>query len=140
MLFKLKIMADKNSIILFLDDQKKPIASFSAPVNFELDTKKIIDGSHILTIVSKDISGREGIRKIPFEVRNGPAIAVEGLKDNELVDGVLSLMINAYGKGDQTKFNIEGIETPQSVPAWLWVFIVSFLGWSAYYLITNFSS
>lgn len=125
--------------MIFLDDEKQPIASFSAPVNFELDTKKIVDGEHILTIVSKDISGKEGIRKIPFEVRNGPAIAVEGLKDHEKVDGIISLMINAYGKGNQTKFNIEGIETPQSVPTWLWVFIMSFLGWALYYLITNFS-
>lgn len=132
-------MEDKNKIMIFLDDEKQPIASFSAPVNFELDTKKIVDGEHILTIVSKDISGKEGIRKIPFEVRNGPAIAVEGLKDHEKVDGIISLMINAYGKGNQTKFNIEGIETPQSVPTWLWVFIMSFLGWALYYLITNFS-
>ncbi|MEM0575442.1 cytochrome C [Flavobacterium polysaccharolyticum] len=132
-------MEDKNKIMIFLDDEKQPIASFSAPVNFELDTKKIVDGEHILTIVSKDISGKEGIRKIPFEVRNGPAIAVEGLKDHEKVDGIISLMINAYGKGNQTKFNIEGIETPQSVPTWLWVFIMSFVGWALYYLITNFS-
>lgn len=132
-------MEDKNKIMIFLDDEKQPIASFSAPVNFELDTKKIVDGEHILTIVSKDISGKEGIRKIPFEVRNGPAIAVEGLKNHEKVDGIISLMINAYGKGNQTKFNIEGVETPQSVPTWLWVFIMSFVGWALYYLITNFS-
>jgi hypothetical protein len=132
-------MEDKNKIMIFLDDEKQPIATFSAPVNFELDTKKIVDGEHILTIVSKDITGKEGIRKIPFEVRNGPAIAVEGLKDHEKVDGIVSLMINAYGKGNQTKFNIEGIETPQSVPTWLWVLIMSFVGWALYYLITNLS-
>lgn len=132
-------MEDKNKIMIFLDDEKQPIATFSAPVNFELDTKKIVDGEHILTIISKDITGKEGIRKIPFEVRNGPAIAVEGLKDHEKVDGIVSLMINAYGKGNQTKFNIEGIETPQSVPTWLWVLIMSFVGWALYYLITNLS-
>ena len=132
-------MEVKNKIMIFLDDEKQPIATFSAPVNFELDTRKIVDGEHILTIVSKDISEKEGIRKIPFEVRNGPAIAVEGLKDHEKVDGIISLMINAYGKGNQTKFNIEGIETPQSVPTWLWVLIMSFVGWALYYLITNLS-
>lgn len=132
-------MEDKNKIMIFLDGEKQPIATFSAPVNFELDTKKIVDGEHILTIISKDITGKEGIRKIPFEVRNGPAIAVEGLKDHEKVDGIVSLMINAYGKGNQTKFNIEGIETPQTVPTWLWVLIISFMGWAIYYLITNLS-
>jgi len=104
-----------------------------------LDTKKLVDGEHILIIVSKDISGKEGIRKIPFEVRNGPAIAVEGLDDNEKVDGTISLMINAYGEGNQAKFNIEGIETPKSVPVWLWIFMMLFLGWAVFYLITNFS-
>lgn len=132
-------MEVKNKIMIFLDGEKQPIATFSAPVNFELDTKKIVDGEHILTILSKDITGKEGIRKIPFEVRNGPAIAVEGLKDHEKVDGIVSLMINAYGKGNQTKFNIEGIETPQTVPTWLWVLIISFMGWAIYYLITNLS-
>jgi hypothetical protein len=132
-------MEDKNKVTLFLDNEKKPLASFSAPVNFELDTKKLVDGEHILTIVSKDISGKEGVRKIPFEVRNGPAIAVEGLEDNEKVDGTISLMINAYGKGNQTKFNIEGIETPKSVPIWLWVLIMSFFAWAIFYVITNFS-
>jgi hypothetical protein len=132
-------MEEKNKITLFLDNEKKPIATFSAPVNFELDTKKLIDGEHILTIVSKDVSGKEGIRKIPFEVRNGPAIVVEGLEDHEKVDGTISLMINAYGKGNQTKFNIEGIETPKSVPVWLWVLIMSFFAWAVFYLITNFN-
>lgn len=132
-------MEDKNKITIFLDDDLQPIATFSAPVNFELDTRKIVDGEHVLIIIGKDISGKEGIRKIPFEVRNGPAIAVEGLNDHEKVDGILSLMINSYGKGNQSKFNIEGIETPQSVPTWLWVLIMSFVCWALYYLITNFS-
>lgn len=132
-------MDGKNKITLFLDYEKQPIATFSAPVKFELDTKKLIDGEHVLTIVSKDISGKEGIREIHFEVRNGPAIAVEGLEDNEKVDGTISLMINAYGKGNQTKFNIEGIETPKSVPVWLWVLIMSFFAWAVFYLITNFT-
>lgn len=132
-------MDDKNTITLFLDDESQPIATFSTPVHFDLDTRKLVDGEHILTIVSKDITGKEGIRKIPFEVRNGPAIAVEGLNEHEKVDGIISLMINAYGKGDQTKFNIEGIETPRSVPTWLWILIMSFVGWALYYLITNLS-
>jgi hypothetical protein len=96
-------MEDKNKITIFLDDDKQAITTFSAPVNFELDTRKIVDGGRVLTIISKDITEKEGFRKIPFEVRNGPAIAVEGLKNNEKVDGIDSLMINAYGKGNQTK-------------------------------------
>lgn len=127
----------KNSqIILFLDENPTPIASFLAPVKFDLDTTKLVDGKHSLKIVSKDPHGKEGIRIIPFEVRNGPAISIEGLKEHSVVDGVLPLMINAYGKGDSHEFYISGSETPQSIPAWVWILLISFIGWAAFYLLT----
>ena len=129
-------MSDKSSVILFLDDDIKPYGTFTVPINFELDTRKLVDGDHVLKIISKDPKGKEGIRKIPFNVRNGPAIAVEGIQENEIVDGVIPIMINAYGKGDQKQFLIEGSETPHSIPAWLWVIIVGFIGWAIYYAIT----
>lgn len=72
-------------------------------------------------------------------VRNGPAIAVEGIKENAIVDGVLPLMINAYGKGDQKEFLIEVSETPQSIPALVWILIIGFIGWALYYLISYYS-
>ena len=132
-------MKDKSTVIIFLDDETKPISSFVSPVNFELDTRKLIDGHHTLRIVSKDPTGKEGLRLIPFTVRNGPAIAIECLKENAVVDGVLPIMINAYGKGDQKKFLIEGSETPQSIPSWVWITIIAFGGWAMYYLITYIS-
>jgi len=132
-------MAPKSKIIIYIDNEPDPIAAFEAPVNFELDTRKLIDGEHLLTIVSKDPSGKEGIRKIPFEVRNGPAISIEGIRENAVVDGVLPLMINAYGKGDQKEFIISGSETPQSIPAWVWILIIGFVGWALFYLVRYFS-
>jgi len=132
-------MEDRSTIFIFLDDEPKPIAEFVSPVNFDLDTRKMVDGKHTLKIVSKDPTGKEGIRIIPFEVRNGPAIAIEGIKENAVVDGVVPLMVNAYGKGDQTKFLIEGSETPQSIPSWVWILIIGFTGWVLYYLITYLS-
>ena len=129
-------MGDKSTIIIFIDDEPKPIASFISPVHFELDTRKLVDGNHTLTIVSKNPTGKKGVRVIPFELRTGPAIAIEGIKKNAIVDGVLPLMINAYGKGDQKKFLIEGSETPQSVPSWVWILIIGIAGWAFYYLIT----
>jgi len=127
-------MSDKSTIFIFIDDELKPIAEVESPVSFELDTRKLTDGSHMLKIVSKDPTGKEGIRTIPFEVRNGPAIAIEGIKEHAVVDGVLPLMINAYGKGDQKSFLIAGSETPQSIPWWVWVLIIGFSGWALYYL------
>jgi len=132
-------MIDKSTIFIFLDEEPKPIAEFISPVNFELDTRKMVDGKHTLKIVSRDSTGKEGLRIVPFEVRNGPAIAIEGIKENAVVDGVLPLMINAYGKGDQKTFLIEGSETPQSIPSWVWILIIGFAGWVLYYLTTYLS-
>jgi hypothetical protein len=129
-------MEDKSTIFIFLDDEQNPIAEFVSPVNFELDTRKLVDGNHTLKIVSKDPTGKEGLRVVPFEVRNGPSIAIEGIRENAVVDGVLPLMINAYSKGDQKTFLIEGSETPQSIPSWVWILIIGFAGWVLYYLIT----
>lgn len=129
-------MSTKSSVIVFLDNETKPYGEFEAPINFELDTRKLIDGDHVLKIVSKDPNGKEGIRLIPFKVRNGPAIAIEGIKENEVVDGIIPLMINAYSKGNQKQFLIEGSETPQSTPAWFWAIIIGFIGFAIYYFVT----
>lgn len=132
-------MKDKSIIYIFLDDEPKPIVELVSPVNFELDTTKLVDGKHTLRVVSREPTGKEGIRIVPFEVRNGPAIAIEGIKENAVVDGVLPLMINAYGKGDQKNFLIIGSETPQSIPAWVWILIITFAGWAIFYLIQYIS-
>lgn len=130
---------DKSKVSLFIDDDSQPIAELLAPVQFELDTRKLTDGEHTLKLVSKSPAGREGIRKIKFIVRNGPAISIEGIAENSVLDGTVPLMINAYDKGNQQKFIIEGSETPQSVPSWLWILLIAFFGWAAFYLITNYS-
>lgn len=132
------MMNRKSKVFVFIDDASHPLGEFDAPVQFELDTRKLVDGEHTLRIVSKDPSGKEGVRVVPFTVRNGPAIAIEGIKNNDVVDGVLPLMINAYGKGDQKQFLIEGSETPRSIPTWVWALIILFFGWAAFYSITFF--
>ena len=129
-------MEDKSFVTLFIDDDLQPIGTFPAPVSFDLDTKKLADGRHVLKVVSKDHKGKEGIKTIPFIVRNGPAIAIEGIKKDDVVDGVLPLMINAYGKGDQKTFMLHGSETPQSMPFWIMILLIMFTAWAAYYLIT----
>ena len=127
-------MDSQSSIYIFIDNEEKPIAKVQSPINFELDTRKLVDGPHQLKIVSKDPTGKEGIRIIPFTVKNGPAIAVEGIKEHDVVDGVIPIMINAYGKGDQKSFLIVGSETPQSIPSWVWIIIICFIGWALYYI------
>ena len=130
-------MQNQSKVIVFIDDDITPVGEYLAPINFELDTRKLVDGEHILKIVSKDPFGKEGIRIIPFIVRNGPAVAIEGISENQVVDGVIPLMINAYGKGDQKTFLIVGSETPQSIPAWLWALIIGGVGWAIYYYVIS---
>ena len=130
-------MKNQSFITLFIDDDPQPVGEFPAPVAFELDTRKIVDGEHVLKVVSKDHLGKEGIKLIPFTVRNGPAIAIEGLRQGEIVEGVLPLMINAYGKGDQKTFTLHGSETPQSIPWWVVAGIIAFVAWTIYFLVTS---
>ncbi|TDE09216.1 cytochrome C [Dyadobacter psychrotolerans] len=130
-------MEYKSKVYIFLDDQIVPVGEFETPVRFELDTRKLVDGKHTLKIVGKDPVGNEGIKHIPFIVRNGPAIAIEGLKDNDIIDGIQPIMINAYGKGNQTQFLIDGSETPTSIPSWLWAGLIVFFGWAIYYVLTS---
>lgn len=130
-------MSNRTKVFLFIDEETTPVAELSTPVTFELDTTRLVDGRHSLRIVSKDAFGKEGIRVIPFEVRNGPAIAIEGLRDDAVVDGVLPLMINAYGKGDQKSFIIVGAETPQSIPFWIYILLILFFGWAIFYAVTT---
>lgn len=128
---------DRSKVFLFVDEDPVPIAELDTPIVFDLDTKKLTDGEHILKIVSHSPTGKEGIRKIHFTVANGPAIRIEGLKNRDVVDGTLSLMINAYDKGNQKSFLITGSETPRTIPFWIWIIIILFTGWAIYYEITS---
>ena len=131
-------METKATIRIFLDDDPEPLGKFVSPVTFDLDTQKLSDGNHTLKILSKDANGREGVRLIPFVVRNGPAIDVDGLKASDTVDGVIPLMINAYGRGDKGKFIIYGSESPRGIPAWIMILIILFAGWSLHYMVSYF--
>jgi hypothetical protein len=130
-------MSTKSKIIIFIDEDTTPTGEYDAPIHFDLDTRKLVDGNHTLKIVSKDPLGKEGIRKIPFVVRNGPSVAVEGLNENDIVDGVIPIMVNAYGKGDQKIFLIEGSETPRAIPSWIWAIVIGFVGWAIYYAVIS---
>ncbi len=128
-------MEDNRTIKVFLDDDPKPFAEFAPPVKFIFDTTKIPDGKHILKIVAKSTDNVEGVKTIPFEVRNGPAIAVVGLKDNEIVNEQIPITINAYGSERNDVFVVTGSETPKAIPAWVWALLIMFIGFALFYLI-----
>ena len=132
-------MEDNRIIKVFLDDDPKPFASFAPPVKIILDTTKIMDGKHVLKIVAKSSNNVEGIREIPFIVRNGPEISVLGLKENETVDAQIPITINAYGSETSDFFVIRGSETPKAIPAWVWALLIAFFAFVLFYLIMYWS-
>ena len=132
-------MEDKRIVKVFLDGNPTPFAEFTPPVRFVFDTTKRPDGKHELRVVARSTNGSEGVRTIPFEVRNGPAISIVGLKENEVVNDLIPVTINAYGSELNDVFVVTGSETPKAIPAWVWAMIVAFVGFAVFYLIMYWS-
>lgn len=130
-----ELIEDTRIIKVFLDDETRPFGEFSPPVQFVLDTTKIPDGKHTLKIVAKSSSMVEGVKIIPFEVKNGPEISVLGLKDNEIIDNQTSIIINAYGSETKEKFIIKGSENPKAIPSWIWALLIIIFAYGLFYLV-----
>jgi len=124
---------EENRIEVYLDKDPEPLATYKPPDRFQLDTTLLEDGPHVLRIVAVDRSGRRGLRRIPFEVRNGPGIAVDGLSENDVVEGRISILINAYGGAYEDKWEPTRAETPAPIPTWAWVAVILVIAWSMYY-------
>ncbi|HLS10991.1 MAG TPA: hypothetical protein VK050_02415 [Flavobacteriaceae bacterium] len=128
-------MERKQKIKVFLDDDPVPFAEFESPVKFLLDTTKIPDGHHQLKIVAKSTSDVEGVRTIPFVVRNGPSIDVVGLKENEVINEQIPITINTYGSDRLDFFKVIGSETPKGIPTWVWILVILFVAFAIFYLV-----
>lgn len=120
---------------VFLDDEEKPFGEFRPPVEILLDTTKIPDGDHVLKVVAKTSGMVEGVKIIPFTVKNGPDISVIGLKPNQTINTQTSVTINAYGSETTDRFIINGSEDPKPIPAWVWAMIIAFIAFGLFYLI-----
>lgn len=129
-------MAEDNSnmIHVYLDEQEEPIVSYRPPVRFELDTTQLEDGPHKLRVVASDATGHEGVRTISFEVRNGPGIDVEGIQENDTLEGKVPILLNAYGGAKEPFWEPSRAETPAPVPTWAWVLLLVVVAWSAFYI------
>lgn len=125
---------NSNLIHVYLDDGDEPIVSYRPPVRFELDTTQLEDGPHKLKVVATDASGHKGVRTIPFEVRNGPGIDVEGLQDNDMLEGKVPILMNAYGGAKEPFWEPSRAETPAPVPTWAWVLLLVVVAWSTFYI------
>lgn len=132
---KIKDIDDDRVVKVFLDDDERPFGEFRPPVEILLDTTKIPDGDHVLKIVAKTSGMVEGVKVVPFTVKNGPEISVIGLKPNQTISTQTSVTINAYGSETTDRFIIKGSEDPKPIPAWVWALVIVFIAFGLFYLI-----
>lgn len=126
----------KDTVFGYLDDSEKPLFTQQPPIRINLDTRAIADGPHVLRVEAWDNRGHKGVRTIPFTVRNGPAITVQGLGDNDLVEGQLALVVSAYGGSGEENWEPAQAETPAPVPTWAWVLVICIVTWAMYYTVS----
>ncbi len=124
---------DQVKVKIFLDDQKDALAVYSPPARFDLDTTTLTDGRHRLHVHATDRYGITGVRDIPFIVRNGPGIAVVGLDPGDVVEGKISILVNAYGGAKEPDWEPVRAETPAPIPTWAWVLFLGIVCWAMWY-------
>lgn len=125
-------------IELFVDRETEPRATIDPPAPFDLDTTTLADGPHVLRVRAIEDDGTAGVHEIPFTVRNGPGIAVVGLADNEVVQGRVPLLVNAYASRAGDAFEPSRAETPAPVPTWTWVLCLLVAAWAMFYAISEY--
>ena len=121
-------------IDIYIDDQKEPIDSILPPQKFDLDTNKLEDGKHEITFKATGKSGITSVRVVPFSVQNGPAIDLHGIRENEKLNGNISILANAYSVTRGDEFEPILMETPAPVPTWAWVLLLIIFAWGAGYV------
>jgi mono/diheme cytochrome c family protein len=125
-------------IEVFVDDEREPRATFEPPGELELETRDLADGPHVLRVRASGGEGSAGVEAIPFEVRNGPGIAVVGLRKQEVVRGRVPILVNAYESRPGDVFEPGSVETPAPIPTWTWVLALAVASWAMWYAVSEY--
>lgn len=81
-------------IEVYLDGSAEPLKVLKEPpYRFQLDTKGIPDGEHVLRVVTHFRGGGQEVREIPFTVNNYPEVLVLGLDEGGEVAGTVELRL-----------------------------------------------
>jgi mono/diheme cytochrome c family protein len=131
--------APRNRIDIFLDDNVEPSFSTTPPLSFELNTSGLEDGAHVMRIEAYDAHGVKGVRTINFTVRNGPGIAISGLRQDDVLDGRIPVVVNAYGGASAIDWEPSQAETPAPPPTWAWVSLIVFVAFGLFYGVRQWS-
>jgi mono/diheme cytochrome c family protein len=125
-------------IQIFVDDEPEPRAILDPPAPFDFDTVSLVDGRHVLRLRTLEDDRPAGVHEIPFTVRNGPGIAVVGLAEDEVVEGRISILVNAYASRAGDVFEPIRAETPAPVPTWAWVLCLFVAAWAMWYAVASY--
>ena len=129
----------RDRIDIFLDGAAEPLLSMTPPLNFELDTSLMEDGPHTMRIEAYDDLGVRGTRTIDFSVRNGPGIAVAGIRQHDVLDGKIPVIVNAYGGTTAVNWEPSQAETPAPAPTWAWVLLIVVVAFGIFYGVQQWS-
>src|SRR5690606_12923609 len=122
----------RDRIDIFLDGATEPLLSATPPLSFELDSSLIDDGPHVLRVEAYDSRGVKGVRTVDFSVRNGPGIAVSGIRQNDVLEGTIPVIVNAYGGTSAVHWEPSQAETPAPPPTWAWVLLILVIAFGLY--------
>ena len=129
----------RNRVDLFVDDAARPLLSLTPPLSFELDTSRLEDGPHVMRIEAYDVHGVKGVRTVDFTVRNGPGIAISGLQQDDVLDGKIPIIVNAYGGTSAVDWEPSQAETPAPPPTWAWLSLILFGAFGLFYGVQQWS-
>jgi mono/diheme cytochrome c family protein len=135
----LGITSPRNRIDIFLDGSAEPILRSTPPLSFELNTSHLEDGPHVLRVEAYDGQGMKGTRTIDFSVRNGPGIAVAGIREHDVLDGTIPVIVNAYGGTSVVDWEPSQAETPAPSPTWAWVLLLLVVAFGVFYGVQQWS-
>jgi len=122
---------DKSRVRVFLDGSQQPIIDRELPADVTIDTRTLDDGPHRLTIRAQGESGSVGVEEIPFQVHNGPGIAVSGLQPHTTRRGRVRFTVDAFSSDDP--FDPRRAEARSSIPVWVWVMSLFVVAWAVWY-------
>lgn len=129
----------RDRIDIFLDEATEPLLSTTPPLSFELDSSRLEDGPHVLRVEAYDAHGVKGVRTIDFSVRNGPGIAVSGIRQDDVLEGTIPVIVNAYGGTSAVHWEPSQAETPAPPPTWAWVLLILVTAFGLFYGIQQWS-
>ena len=133
------VAGPRDRIDIFLDGAAEPLLSTTPPLSFELDTSLMEDGPHTMRIEAYDDLGVRGTRTIHFSVRNGPGIAVAGIRQHDVLDGKIPVIVNAYGGTTAVDWEPSQAETPAPAPTWAWVLLIVVVAFGIFYGVQQWS-